>query len=156
MTRTRFRAWFGLLIPLVGPLLVLVALKRAQAVDLVLRSASFHLVVVSAIAACALVVAVVAGRAGARLSHAGPVWLALGCLCVGLLMVAHGLSTPGVLGRPANQWVGRGPYLAITLFGIALVLASRPRNAATSRLAARRPRLVLLAPSAALAAVLAG
>lgn len=94
---------------------------------------------VSGIAACALVVALFAGRVGARAAHYGPVWLAVGCLAVGFFMVGHGLTTPGVLGRPVNTWIGRLPYLAISAFAVALALAGRPRNRLTSRLATHHP-----------------
>ena len=38
-------------------------------------------------------------------------------------MVGHGLSTPGALGQPYNQWVGRLPYVALTGFAICLLIA---------------------------------
>jgi hypothetical protein len=124
----------------------LLALPRVSSIlDFFFRDAYFHLFFVSAIAGCALVVAIISGRAGARAAHYGPVWLAVGCLAVGILMLAHGLTTPGVYNRPVNAWVGRLPYLSISFFGIALALASRPRNAFTSRVAGRHPKAVVLA-----------
>jgi hypothetical protein len=95
-------------------------------------------------------VAVVAGRAGTRSAHYGPVWLAVGCLSVGALMLGHGLTTPGVYDRPMNLWVARLPYLAITVFAACVALAGRRRNARTSRLALRRPGTVLVASTVAL------
>jgi HD-GYP domain-containing protein (c-di-GMP phosphodiesterase class II) len=115
----------------------------SSSLDFFFQDAYFHLFFVSAIAVCALIVAVVSGRAGARAAHYGPVWLAVGCLAVGILMLAHGLTTPGVYGRPINTWVGRLPYLSISCFALAMALASRPRNRLTSRLAARHPRALI-------------
>lgn len=54
------------------------------------------------------------------------VLVALGCLSVGVLMLAHGLTTPATLGQPANQWVGRFPTLAIAAFAVLLALAAAP------------------------------
>jgi HD-GYP domain-containing protein (c-di-GMP phosphodiesterase class II) len=42
-----------------------------------------------------------------------------------------------------NMWVARLPYLSITLFAVAMSLAGRPRNARTSAIAARHPRLIV-------------
>jgi HD-GYP domain-containing protein (c-di-GMP phosphodiesterase class II) len=134
---------------------VLILLRTNGHLDLAYRQPSFHMLVVSAIAAAALVVALVAARVGTRLAHAGPVWLSVGCLSVGSLMLAHGLLTPGVLDRPMNLWVGRAPYLALTLFAAGLALASRPRNAPTSRLASRYPKLVVGTVGLALAVLVA-
>jgi hypothetical protein len=134
---------------LAGALMVLPRL--APHLDVFYRDAYFHLLVVSAIALCALIVAVVATRGAARAAHYGPVWLAVGCLAVGILMVGHGLTTPGVAGRPVNTWVGRLPYIAIAWFAVALALAARPRNTATSRIAALHPRWVLGIAGAVLA-----
>jgi hypothetical protein len=141
------RAWTRLLVPFLLPAAVLVFLHHRPELDVVFQNVDFHVVVVSAIAGCALVIAAVAARAGARAAHPGPVWLALGCLCVGILMLGHGLLTPGVLGRPMNMWIGRLPYLAITAFAFALVLASRPRNTWLSRLATTHAAAVLCGPS---------
>jgi HD-GYP domain-containing protein (c-di-GMP phosphodiesterase class II) len=107
------------------------------------RDVNFHVIVVSGIAFCALVVALVSTRAAARAAHPGPVWLATGCVTLGLFFLCHGLVTPGVSGRPMNLWVSRTPYFAITSFAVALVIASRPRSAASSQLAARHPWAVL-------------
>jgi hypothetical protein len=56
----------------------------------VLRSAPAHLVVVTAISACALAVAVAAATAAGRSRDGSLVLLALGCLGVGFLMLGHG------------------------------------------------------------------
>lgn len=138
--------------PVAIPPLLLVVLVRNPRFDLLFQDVGFHLVVVSGISACALVVALIAARIGTRASHYGPVWLAVGCMSVGALMLAHGLLTPGVLDRPVNMWVGRSPYLAVTLFAASLALASRPRRARTSQLAARWPIAVVVSTIAVLGA----
>jgi hypothetical protein len=84
-------------------------LHAVPSLDLVLRSAVAHLVMVSVISACALAVAVAAATAAGRSRDGSLVLLALGCLVVGFLMLAHGLVTPGIGGRPANLWVERLP-----------------------------------------------
>ena len=122
---------------------LLVVPRALPHLDLFYRNAYFHLVVVSGIASCALVVALVASRIGTRAAHYGPVWLAVGCLAVGFLMVAHGLTTPGVGSRPVNTWVGRLPYLAISCFAVGLALAGRARNTRTSRLAVEHPKALI-------------
>jgi hypothetical protein len=43
-------------------------------------------------------------------------------------MLAHGLVTPGIGGRPVNPWVGRLPVLAITAFAACLVAAAWPQR----------------------------
>ena len=146
-------AWARLLVPLTAPVVLLVTLRSSPGLDVLFQDVGFHLVVVSGIAACALVVAIVAAGVGTRSSHYGPVWLAVGCLAVGILMLGHGLLTPGVHDRPLNVWVGRTPYAAITCFAVSLIVAGRPRNAWTSRLASRHPLLVVTVPSLLLTAV---
>jgi HD-GYP domain-containing protein (c-di-GMP phosphodiesterase class II) len=146
MTSGRAGAWARLIVPVVAPAILLVDLRAFPSLDLLLHSATFHLIVVSAIAICALIVAFTAALAGARSGEHGPVWLAAGCLCVGILMLLHGLLTPGVLGRSYNEWIGRAPHLALALFAIGVALAGRPRNRRTSRLASRAPGLVLSVP----------
>jgi hypothetical protein len=153
MRRHRTKRWVRLGAPVVGTAALLAAPRVSSSLDFFFRDAYFHLFFVSAIAGCALIVAVVAGRAGARAAHYGPVWLAMGCLAVGIFMLGHGLTTPGVYGRPVNTWVGRFPYLAIACFALGMALASRPRNRFTSRLAAHHPRLLIVGFGAALATV---
>jgi hypothetical protein len=143
MRRQDLHRWGRLGAPIFGTAALLAVPRLSSSLDFFFRDAYFHLFFVSAIAICALIVAVVAGRAGARAAHYGPVWLAMGCLAVGVLMVGHGLTTPGVYGRPVNAWVGRFPYLAISCFAVAMALASRPRNRLTSRLAAHHPRALI-------------
>jgi hypothetical protein len=97
-----------------------------QVSKLRLKSATAHLVVVSAISACALVVAVAAACAAGRSRDGSLVLLALGCLAVGFLMLGHGLTTPGIWGRPPNLWVARLPVLAIAGFAGCLCAAAWP------------------------------
>jgi hypothetical protein len=127
----------------VAPVVVLVTLRLVPSLDLDQYSLSFHLWIVCGIAGCASLVAGAAARSASRGHHHGPVWLAVGCLIVSVLMFAHGLMTPGVHHRVMNTWVGRLPFLAVPGFAACLLLAARPRNAWTSRLVARRPRTVL-------------
>jgi HD-GYP domain-containing protein (c-di-GMP phosphodiesterase class II) len=137
------RSLVGLALALLGPSVLFVVLRLNGDLDPFYRDLNVHIIVVSSIAACALVVALVSTRAAAHADHPGPVWLATGCVMLGLFFFCHGLVTPGVSGRPVNLWVARMPYLAITSFAAALVVASLPRADAVSRLAARRPWGVL-------------
>jgi HD-GYP domain-containing protein (c-di-GMP phosphodiesterase class II) len=132
-----------LVVPLAVPVVVLLLLRAQPGIDVSAPGPYLHLVLVTAIAGCALGVAGIASVAGARAGQHGPVWLAVGCLAVAALLLGHGLVTPGVLGQPGNTWVGRLPYLAIVCFAAALALASRPRNASSARLATSHPRGVL-------------
>jgi hypothetical protein len=155
MRRVGIRSWLALAGPLLIPVALFFALRSIPFIDVHYQDAYFHLFFVSAIAGCALIVAVVAARAGAQAGHYGPVWLAIGCVSVGALMLGHGLTTPGVYDRPFNQWVARLPYLSILLFAVSVALAARPRNAITSRIASRHPRLLIFGVSAALVAFVA-
>jgi adenylate cyclase len=116
------------LLALLAPPGTLVLLAMVPALDLVLRSAVGHLVVVSAISACALAVAVAAAAAAGRSRDGSLVLLGLGCLGIGFLMLAHGLVTPGIGGRPGNLWVGRLPVLAIAAFAVCLAAAAWPQR----------------------------
>ncbi|MDF2740735.1 MAG: metal dependent phosphohydrolase [Actinomycetia bacterium] len=141
------------LVALLAPPGTLLLLRTVPALDLVLRSAPAHLVVVTAISACALAVAVAAATAAGRSRDGSLVLLALGCLGVGFLMLGHGLMTPGVAGRPPNLWVGRLPVLAIAVFTACLGLAAWPQRAAAAW-AGRWPRATLTAGGAMLALAL--
>jgi hypothetical protein len=116
------------LLALLAPPGTLVLLTMVPALDLVLRSAVGHLVVVSAISACALAVAVAAAAAAGRSRDGSLVLLGLGCLGIGFLMLTHGLVTPGIAGRPGNLWVGRLPVLAIAAFAVCLAAAAWPQR----------------------------
>jgi HD-GYP domain-containing protein (c-di-GMP phosphodiesterase class II) len=134
---------FVLLLLLVVPVLATVALRTLPRFDLLFESPEFHVVVVSAIAACALVVALFTAVVAARGRRAAPVLLALGCVSIGFLMLGHGLTTPGILGRPLNMWVARFPVLAIAGFALCLVAATTNEDARVKRLVARHPRALL-------------
>jgi putative nucleotidyltransferase with HDIG domain len=141
---------FALLLAL--PLAVLATLRAAPRFDPVFESTDFHIVVVSAIAACALLVAIPAAVVAARVRRAAPVLLALGCLLVGMFMLSHGLTTPGVGGRPLNMWVGRFPVFAIAGFAACLAIALGREGAAPMRFVAGRPSLSLFVPALSLGA----
>ena len=138
------RTWFGLCVLLTVPVVALLLLRSTGSVNVALRSAEFHLAVVGAIAACALVVAILAVAAAVRSSQPGPVLLGIGCSGIGVLLLAHGLTTPGVLGQPFNQWVGRLPYLAMLVFASMLVAANGRPDRGIRRVAAHRPAALSL------------
>jgi putative nucleotidyltransferase with HDIG domain len=125
------------------PIVTLMLLKSRPQIDPVLKSAYLHLVFVTAIAAAATVVAVMAARAAQRTMRAGPVLLAVGCLIVGILMTGHGLVTPGVFGQPFNPWVSRLPWAAMSLFALMMMVASLPPTRLHRRVAAH-PTSVLI------------
>ncbi len=110
-----------------GPVLVLVLLRAKPSLDVRFFDPDAHLVVVSLIAACALAVAAAAAVAAARTGESAVVVVASGCLAVGVLMLGHGLLTPGVLVDGPNAWVTRLPFVALALFSAGLVLAARGR-----------------------------
>jgi hypothetical protein len=106
-----------------------------------------HMVVVSAIAACALFVAAIAVVSATRTPQSGVVWLALGCSFVGLFMVGHGLSTPGAMQHhPSNLWVGRLPYAALAAFAVCLLVAGRRQDRGLNRWVGRHPLKTVITP----------
>jgi HD-GYP domain-containing protein (c-di-GMP phosphodiesterase class II) len=127
---------------LLAPALLLFAARSVPALDPVFESPRFHLLVVSAIAACALLLALATAAAAARDGRAAPVLLAMGCVSVGFLMLAHGLTTPGMLGQPLNMWVGRLGSLALIGFAACLAAAAWDEGP-VARMVARAPRLAL-------------
>lgn len=128
------------------PLSALVFLRVFSSLDYRWFSAYGHLVVVSAIAACALLVAVVASATAARTRKAAVVWLGWGCMNVGIAMLGHGLTTPGVWGRDPNLWVGRLPYLAMASLSLGLAGASTSPSHRLNRLIARHPVMAIAIP----------
>jgi HD-GYP domain-containing protein (c-di-GMP phosphodiesterase class II) len=128
---------------LLAPLAVTLSLTAVPALDVVFESPQFHVVVVTAIACCALVVAILTSVAATRAGASAPVLLAMGCLAVGILMFAHGLTTPGIWGRPLNMWVARLPVLALALFALSLGAAAAPDDSPLRRTFRRFPRLSL-------------
>lgn len=134
------------------PVALFAVLNALPSLDVYFESANFHLIVVSAIAACSAGMAILAGIAAARSREAPLVFLALGCVAVGVGMLGHGLSTPGVAGMEMNHWVARLPTIAIALFAACQAAAVlRPRRA-VARLAAGHPWLALGLPAAAMVA----
>jgi hypothetical protein len=131
---------------LVAPAAVLWVGRSFPALDPVYESIRFHLFVVSAIAACALLVALATAVFAARDGRAAPVLLALGCVSVGFLMLGHGLATPGIFGRPLNLWVARLPVLALAGFALCLGLALRERGI-VGRVVTGAPRVALSVPT---------
>jgi HD-GYP domain-containing protein (c-di-GMP phosphodiesterase class II) len=127
---------------LLAPALALLAARSVPAIDPVFESPLFHIVVVSTIAGCALLLALVTAVAAATDGRAAPVLLAIGCVCVGFLMLAHGLTTPGMLGQPLNMWVGRLGSLALIGFAACLAAAAWDEGP-VARSVARAPRLAL-------------
>src|SRR5919106_5306992 len=153
MIRQRYDRWagaIGLALLLAAPAIAVWFLRRSPRLDLLFQSASFHIVVVSAIAACALGVAILAMAAAANTGQPRVVLLALGCAIVGLFMLGHGLTTPGFAGRPINQWIGRFPLLAIAGFAGCLITATRGRGVVL-RLAGSHPMATLILPTLGLA-----
>lgn len=129
---------------LLGPALILFAGRSIPALDPVFESPRFHLVIVSGIAACALLLALATAIAAAKDGRAAPVLLAIGCVSVGFLMLAHGLTTPGMLGQPMNMWVGRLGSLALIGFAACLAAAIWDEGP-VARAVARAPRLSIAA-----------
>lgn len=147
------RPGIGLLaLLLVAPLAVTLMLRAVPTMDLVYESVFFHLIAVSAIAASALVVAVFTAVVAARARQAAPVLLALGCVFVGIFMLGHGLSTPGIGSRPFSFWVGRFPVLAVLGFALSLGAAATREGSLPKRLVNRFPRSFLTLVSLAFAA----
>jgi hypothetical protein len=118
---------------LLVPMTVLLVLRSRTSLDVRWFSPYGHLLVVSGIAACALVVAAVAVYTAARSTKPGVVWLGLGCTIVGLAMLAHGLTTPGVFGRGPNSWVGRLPYVAMVGLTVSLAASGTAPNRRLNR-----------------------
>jgi HD-GYP domain-containing protein (c-di-GMP phosphodiesterase class II) len=136
---------------LVAPTALMAALRAFPQLDVLFESAAFHLGVVSAIAGCALLVALVVAMVAARARHPSLVLLAVGCVAVGVLMLGHGLTTPGIMGRPVNMWVARFPVLAMAGFGLCLAAVLAGEGSRVHRFVGRFPRGVLVVAIAALA-----
>lgn len=118
--------------------------------DVLFQSPDFHVVVVSSIAACAFFTAVVAWFSASRVRHGSVLFVALGCLGLAILMLGHGLTTPGTLGQPMNAWVGRFPVLGISVFAVCLGLAATGNRHRLGKWIARAPGWVLAVPVVAL------
>lgn len=128
---------------LLVPLGLTLVLRAVPALDPVFESPRFHVLVVSAIALCALVVALLTSLSATRARRSAPVLLAMGCVSVGVFMFAHGMTTPGIGGRGFNFWVIRFPVLSLGAFALFLALAAGPETSAPKRLAGRYPRATI-------------
>src|SRR5215210_3402193 len=143
------RRWLAVLVLLVAPALFLVFLRTFPGFDARWFSAQGHMVIVSAIAACALFVAAVAVVSATQTPQSGVVWLALGCSFVGLFMVGHGLSTPGGLHHhDSNMWVARLPYAALAGFAVCLLIAGRQQDRGVNRWVGHHPLAAVMIPMA--------
>src|ERR687892_2149058 len=126
---------------LVGiPVALFAALRALPRLDVYFESANFHLIVISAIAACSAGMAILAGVAAARSREASLVFLALGCVAVGVGMLGPGLPTPGVAGTGMNLWVVRLPMMAIAAFAGCQAAAGFPPPRAGGRFPGAHPR----------------
>ena len=141
-----FRRWLTVLALLALPTAFLVFLRSMPGFDLRWFSPGSHLMLTSAIAACALFVAVFAVVSASRSRQSGVVWLALGCSIVGLLMLGHGLTTPGAMSQPSNEWVHRFPFIALTGFAVCLLVAGRRQDVGLNRWVSRHPLGVVVGP----------
>ena len=150
---------YGLTLVAVGvlgtPAGLFMILKAFPALDIAFQSLDFHLVVVSLIAAFAASVAVLAAVPAGRSRDSSLVFLALGCLSVGIAMLGHGLMTPGVGGMPENLWVVRLPALAIAAFAAFHAAALIPPRSGAANFASRYPYVALGLPAAIMIAGLA-
>jgi HD-GYP domain-containing protein (c-di-GMP phosphodiesterase class II) len=126
------------------PTFLFVALQAVPGLDVLFKSLLFHIIVVSLVSGCALLVALMAGWAAARARQPAVVLLAIGCLYVGFLMLTHGLTTPIVANRPLNTWVGRAPNLAIAAFAFFTAAATARPHHRRSRFIGRYPIGTLL------------
>jgi HD-GYP domain-containing protein (c-di-GMP phosphodiesterase class II) len=139
-----------------GPLAVLLILRAIRGAGPSFDSPMLHLSVVGAISGCALLIAILSSMAAVRVRQPALTLLALGCLLVSTLMLAHALTTPGLSGVPDNLWKRRLPYVAMGSFSVLLVVAvGRPRTA-TKRLVGRFPRVLPIGAAILLVAVASG
>lgn len=141
-----------LVLLLLVPLGLTLVLRTVPALDPVFESPRFHVVVVSAIALCALIVALLTSVSAARARQPAAVLLAVGCVAVGFLMFAHGMTTPGIGGRGFSFWVVRFPVLALAAFALCLATAAGPEDGLPKRLAGRFPRAGIALATGLLAA----
>ncbi|MGH9134855.1 MAG: HD-GYP domain-containing protein [Ilumatobacteraceae bacterium] len=149
------RRWILIIVLLLVPMGVLALLRVLPGIDKRFYSPDSHLVVVSAIAACALIVATTSAIAAVRVPQPGVAWLGLGCAAVGVFMLGHGLVTPGVLGQPMNRWVGRLPYAAMATFALCLFIGGQRADRGINRWVSRHPLLTLFVPISTVSAFVA-
>src|SRR4051812_45392695 len=137
------RRWWFVGALLAAPMALLVFLRAATSLDVVWFSALGHLLIMTVVAGLALFVAGIAIESGLRCGEPGVVWLSIGCATVGYLLLGHGLTTPGALGQPQNEWVGRLPYAAMVAIGFCLFLAGRSPRRNPGSWVARHPAAAL-------------
>jgi HD-GYP domain-containing protein (c-di-GMP phosphodiesterase class II) len=136
------RWWFvGAVLGL--PLGLLGVLRIASSLDGQWFNAAAHLVIMTVVASLALFVAGMAIQTSLRVQEPGPVWLAIGCATVGILLLGHGLLTPGALDQPPNGWVGRLPYAAMAAIAACLFRAGRSPRRRPNSWVARHPVVAL-------------
>ena len=133
------RRWWPVWLALAAPLVVLAFLRANEALDVSWFSADGHVAIMTVVAALALAVAGMSIHASLRTSQPGVVWMAIGCATVGLLLLGHGLTTPGALGQPENLWVGRLPYFAMGAIGFCLFVAGRSPRPRPNNVVGRHP-----------------
>jgi HD-GYP domain-containing protein (c-di-GMP phosphodiesterase class II) len=149
------RRWLIVATLIAAPVALLVVFRNYPRTDLQWFSPGWHLVAVSGIAACALLAAFAALITAARSGQPNIIWLGIGCVAVGLGMLGHGLTTPGVFGHAYNMWVGRLPYLAMCVFAVCLAAAGRPPSWGPNRFVARHPMPAIVIPTVTIAALVA-
>ena len=147
------RRWRLVIVLVAAPVSVLLVLRLAPDLDLAGFSSLGHLLVVSGIASCALAAASAAMVTAVRSRQPGVIWLGIGCMAVGLFMLGHGLTTPGVMGRPPNEWVGRFPYAAMLVFALCLAAAGQSPMWRPNRLLRAHPFGALAVPTLAMASL---
>jgi HD-GYP domain-containing protein (c-di-GMP phosphodiesterase class II) len=131
-----------LIAALTPPVLGFAVLRLVPALDLRYDSVLFHLIIISGLSGCALVIAVLAAVAAGRTGHRSLTLLGAACLTVGVFMLGHGLATPGIADRPMNMWVSRFPVIALAGFAAFLAAALR-RPSERPGLIDRHPRIAL-------------
>jgi HD-GYP domain-containing protein (c-di-GMP phosphodiesterase class II) len=145
------RGWLLFALLLAIPFGILVMLRAIPSLDFLFQSPVFHLVVVSGVAACALMVALFTAVMAARVRRPAPLLLALGCEFTGFFMLAHGLTTPGIGVLGGSRWVGRFPVLALAGFAACQAAATMREDSPFMRILGRFPRLFLAISTATLA-----
>jgi HD-GYP domain-containing protein (c-di-GMP phosphodiesterase class II) len=149
------RRWLTVAALVLAPLALLVIFRTYPSTDLRWFSPGWHLVAVSGIAACALAAAAAALVTAARSGQPNIIWLGIGCVAVGLGMLGHGLTTPGVFGHTYNLWVGRLPYLAMCVFAVCLFAAGRSPSWSPNRFISRHPMPAIVVPTLTIASLVA-
>ncbi len=146
------KVWLGVMAMLALPLCFLIVLRLVASIDARFFSPNAHLGFVSGIALCASAVALAAAVSSRNATHPGLAHLSVGAASVGIFMLGHGLTTPGVLSQPPNPWVGRFPYFALSCFAATLFLAGQSVDTRWSRWVTRHSTAVVTSSIVAVAA----